>query len=215
MNPQLRSLLRKASRAVGNALRTRLASPRPRTDDGRSPSPAPSPRTAGRDSQRPGGRDNRSSRPRTTDGEPSPYGSASAREYSPGAELPQFDYQPHNDNDADPGEVVWTWVPYEDDPSVGKDRPVLVLARLRDDVVVLQMTSQDRDKDRADEARWGRYWFDIGSGNWDNRGRESEVRLDRLLRVGQGAIRREGGVLDRHIFDQVIAAVEDAHRRGL
>ena len=25
--------------------------------------------------------------------------------------------------------MVWAWVPYEDDPAQGKDRPVLVLAR--------------------------------------------------------------------------------------
>ena len=32
---------------------------------------------------------------------------------------------------ADPGEVVWGWVPYEDDPAQGKDRPVLLLAAAR------------------------------------------------------------------------------------
>ena len=37
-------------------------------------------------------------------------------------------YAPEIDGEPDPGEVVWAWVPYEDDPSQGKDRPVLVLA---------------------------------------------------------------------------------------
>ena len=27
----------------------------------------------------------------------------------------------------EPGEVVWTWVPYEEDPTRGKDRPVPVI----------------------------------------------------------------------------------------
>ena len=36
-------------------------------------------------------------------------------------------YQPERDGDPDPGEVVWTWVPYEDDPEQGKDRPVVVI----------------------------------------------------------------------------------------
>ena len=36
-------------------------------------------------------------------------------------------YAPERDGEPDPGEVVWAWVPYEDDPSQGKDRPVLVL----------------------------------------------------------------------------------------
>ena len=40
-------------------------------------------------------------------------------------------YAPDLDGQADPGEIVWTWVVYEDDPSKGKDRPVLVVGRDR------------------------------------------------------------------------------------
>ena len=40
-------------------------------------------------------------------------------------------YAPDLDGRADPGEIVWTWVVYEDDPSKGKDRPVLVVGRDR------------------------------------------------------------------------------------
>jgi hypothetical protein len=40
-------------------------------------------------------------------------------------------YSPNLDGRADPGEVVWTWVTYEEDPSRGKDRPVLVVGRDR------------------------------------------------------------------------------------
>ena len=50
--------------------------------------------------------------------------------------LPPFQYAPNPDGDADPGEVVWTWVSYEDDPSQGKDRPVVVLARVPEGLVV-------------------------------------------------------------------------------
>src|ERR1700752_2148705 len=35
-------------------------------------------------------------------------------------------YAPEADGEPDPGEVVWAWVAYEDDPSRGKDRPVLL-----------------------------------------------------------------------------------------
>ena len=38
-------------------------------------------------------------------------------------------YAPDLDGRADPGEIVWTWVVYEDDPTKGKDRPVLVVGR--------------------------------------------------------------------------------------
>ncbi len=41
--------------------------------------------------------------------------------------LPRFHYAPKANGKPDPGEVVWAWVPYEEDPSQGKDRPVLVI----------------------------------------------------------------------------------------
>lgn len=125
--------------------------------------------------------------------------------------LPVFDYAPRRDGDADPGEVVWTWVPYEDDPTRGKDRPVLVLAHAGADVVVAQLTSKDHDRDAADEARWGRYWFDIGAGEWDSRGRPSEVRLDRLLRVRRDSVRREGGALEESVFREVVLEMRRLH----
>lgn len=34
----------------------------------------------------------------------------------------RVEYTPDMDGEADPGEVVWAWVPYEDDPHRGKDR---------------------------------------------------------------------------------------------
>ncbi len=40
-------------------------------------------------------------------------------------------YDPHADGRPDPGEVVWGWVPFEDDPKRGKDRPVLLIGARR------------------------------------------------------------------------------------
>ncbi|GAB3593864.1 hypothetical protein GCM10027446_16740 [Angustibacter peucedani] len=120
-------------------------------------------------------------------------------------------YDPHDDGVADPGEVVWTWVPYEEDHSQGKDRPVLVVGRDGHHLLALMLTSKDHDRDAADEARHGREWLDLGSGAWDSRGRPSEVRVDRVLRVEQGAVRREGGRLDRARFDEVAAALRARH----
>ena len=123
-------------------------------------------------------------------------------------------YAPERDGEPDPGEVVWAWVPYEDDPSQGKDRPVLVLDTAGDGEadgwVGLMLSSQDHDRDAADEARWGRYWMDVGTGGWDSQGRPSEVRLDRLIHLERGAVRREGAALDETIFTAVVEA-----RRGL
>jgi hypothetical protein len=106
----------------------------------------------------------------------------------------------------DPGEVVWAWVPYEDDPARGKDRPVLVLAREADQVVGLPLTSKDHDRDAAQEARAGRLWMDVGAGAWDGRRRPSEVRLNRVLHLPVTAVRREGAALDPHVFRAVVAA---------
>jgi hypothetical protein len=48
-------------------------------------------------------------------------------------------------------------------------------------------------------------WVGIGSGGWDYEGRESWVRLDRVLDVPEESIRREGAILDRKLFDVVAA----------
>nr|WP_157345805.1 type II toxin-antitoxin system PemK/MazF family toxin [Nocardioides sp. MAH-18] len=120
-------------------------------------------------------------------------------------------YAPHEDGRPDPGEVVWGWVPFEDDPDRGKDRPVLLIGRDGDLLLGLMLTSKDHDRDAADEARWGRSWMDVGSGGWDRDNRPSEVRLDRLLRLEASAVRREGAALDRRTFDLVIAAAREHH----
>ncbi|MFI2752488.1 type II toxin-antitoxin system PemK/MazF family toxin [Cellulomonas sp. P22] len=119
----------------------------------------------------------------------------------------RVEYSPDLDGAADPGEVVWTWVPFEDDPSRGKDRPVLVVGRDGAWLLALMLTSKDHDRDAADEARHGRRWTDIGTGGWDPRCRPSEVRLDRVLRIDPAAVRREGAVLDRARFEAVVRSL--------
>lgn len=131
-----------------------------------------------------------------------------------------MEYAPEIDGEPDPGEVVWGWVPYEDDPSQGKDRPVLILGPAADaggtaggtaGWAGLQLTSKDHDRDAADEARYGRHWMDVGSGGWDSERRASEVRLDRLLVLPAEAFRREGAALDPTVFAAVVAAAREFH----
>lgn len=105
-------------------------------------------------------------------------------------------YAPDLDGRADPGEVVWTWVVYEDDPSRGKDRPVLVVGRDRGTLLGLMLSSQEHHRDDRD-------WVGIGAGPWDYEGRESWVRLDRVLDVPEEGIRREGAILAREKFEVV------------
>ena len=110
------------------------------------------------------------------------------------------------DGRPDPGEVCWAWVPYEEDASRGKDRPVLVVGTEGPSLLALQLTSQDHDRDAEQERRAGRTWMDVGTGDWDAQRRPSEVRLNRLLHLDPATVRREGGVLARPVFEQVVEA---------
>ena len=121
------------------------------------------------------------------------------------------EYAPEIDGEPDPGEVVWGWVPYEDDPTQGKDRPVLLIGHRGEQWLGLMLTSKDHDRDAEDEARYGRHWMDVGTGGWDHEGRPSEVRLDRLLELDEAALRREGAALDRTTFDAVLAEAAKFH----
>lgn len=121
--------------------------------------------------------------------------------------LPDMTYAPDPDGAPDPGEIVWSWVPYEEDHTRGKDRPVLVIGHEGELLIGLQLTSQDHDRDEHQERRAGREWVDIGTGGWDLRGRSSEVRVNRLLRLDPTYVRREGAVLSRDRYADVIAAV--------
>lgn len=105
-------------------------------------------------------------------------------------------YSPSLDGKADPGEVVWTWVVYEDDPTQGKDRPVLVVGRNRSTLLGLMLSSKEHHGDDKN-------WIGIGSGDWDYEGRASWVRLDRVLDVPEEGIRREGAIMPRETFDIV------------
>lgn len=117
-------------------------------------------------------------------------------------------YSPDLDGRADPGEIVWTWVAYEEatPPGApnGKDRPVLVVGRDGTTVLGLMLSSQSkRDGDRD--------WMALGPGSWDAERRESWVRLDRVLDVPEDGIRREGAVLGRTRFDAVAARLRAEH----
>ncbi len=107
----------------------------------------------------------------------------------------RVEYSPELDGDPDPGEVVWTWVPYEDDPNRGKDRPVVIIGRTGDDLAGVQLTSR-RKRHRSQVP--------VGSVGWDPKRRPSYAKVDRLLRIDPDEVRREGAILDRDRFDAVV-----------
>jgi PemK-like, MazF-like toxin of type II toxin-antitoxin system len=116
----------------------------------------------------------------------------------------RLEYTPDLDGAADPGEIVWTWVKYEDDPHQGKDRPVLVVGRDGRTLLGLMLSSQSERDGQPD-------WLALGPGSWDREHRPSWIRLDRVLEVDEDGIRREGAVLDRERFDRVAAALREHH----
>jgi hypothetical protein len=113
-------------------------------------------------------------------------------------------YSPRIDGDPDPGEIVWTWVPFEEADGRGKDRPVLVVAaEPGDSVIAVALTSQ---------AHPGRpEYLAIGSGPWDGQGRPSFARIDRVFRVYPNGMRREGAALDARRFATVRAALRERY----
>jgi hypothetical protein len=116
-------------------------------------------------------------------------------------------YAPERDGDADPGEVVWTWVAFEDDPTQGKDRPVLVIGWDGPLLAAVQLSSKDhRGRDDAHE------WIEVGRGAWDPQGRVSYADASRLLRVEPHAVRREGAALDEEAFRRVLVRVQELNR---
>ncbi len=117
----------------------------------------------------------------------------------------RIDYAPDRDGAPDAGEIVWTWVPYEENDGRGKDRPVLVIGRQSADrVYAVRMTSKPHDGERD--------YLSIGAGRWDSQGRESWVDIEQLYSVHETGLRREAAVLDRDRFGRIAAALARRYR---
>jgi len=110
------------------------------------------------------------------------------------------EYAPEKDGAPDAGEVIWTWVPYEENDGRGKDRPVLVIGRHSPErAYAVRMTSRAHERDRD--------YLSIGTGEWDSQRRESWVDIEQLYSVHEDGMRREAAILDRSAYDRVAAAL--------
>lgn len=110
-------------------------------------------------------------------------------------------YAPDADGAPDAGEIVWTWVPYEERDGRGKDRPVLVIARQsRDRVYAVRLTSTPHPGSVDHLA--------LGPGEWDSRRRPSWVDLGQLYSVHERGMRREASALDAARFTRVADALQ-------
>ncbi|WP_458109339.1 type II toxin-antitoxin system PemK/MazF family toxin [Arthrobacter sp. R3-55] len=115
-------------------------------------------------------------------------------------------YSPKPDGQPDPGEIVWSWVPFEEDHARGKDRPVLLVGRDREWLLGLMLTTKDHNNGvRAAD------YVDIGTGPWDRQGRPSEINIGRVIRLDPAAVRREGAILGKAQFREVARALQTRH----
>ncbi|KRE23693.1 growth inhibitor PemK [Agromyces sp. Soil535] len=113
-------------------------------------------------------------------------------------------YTPSRDGEPDPGEIVWTWVPYEERDGRGKDRPVAIVAASGGgDFLAVQLTSRAHDADRDFVA--------LGDGAWDATGRPSWARIDRVFRVRTAGMRREAASLDAVRYARITQALGERY----
>jgi hypothetical protein len=71
-------------------------------------------------------------------------GGGSVRSAPTGDRARRVVYAPDPDGAADPGEIVWAWVPFEEDARQGKDRPLLVVGRAGGELLGLMLSSQHK-----------------------------------------------------------------------
>lgn len=178
------TLITAVAPAVRSALRTATQPKSRRTAPRNAPSHPAAPGSAQQPPPPAGGSPGRTGTDRTVEVDPHAVGTV------------RTTYSPVSDGDPDPGEIVWTWVPYQENDGQGKDRPVLVVAaEPTGTVLVVQLTSKTHEGD--DE------FVPVGSGDWDSAHRPSWVNLERVLRVHPLGMRREASALGRQEFDRV------------
>ena len=114
----------------------------------------------------------------------------------------QMQYAAQNNGAPDPGEVVWTWVPFAENDGRGKDRPVLLMARIGTNAWAGCYLS----------TKEHRNFVSVGSGSWDSQRRESFLSPERVLRVTESGMRRESMAVDPARFKNAADAVRKWHR---
>ena len=138
------------------------------------------------------------------EGSPGQFGPGRTRDIQPEdlARL-RLEYAPNPDGDPDPGEVIWTWVPYVENDGRGKDRPVLIIGRLDARTVVgCYLSTKQHPR-----------FIPIGTGGWDSKGRESFLSPGRLLQISHEGMRRESAQIDKQRFEATIADILAFHRQ--
>lgn len=133
---------------------------------------------------------------REYDSSPGQYGAGATRDLTR-AEIAELSpsYSPNPDGDPDPGEVIWTWVPYVENDGRGKDRPVLIISRLADGSTAgCYLSTKDHDG-----------YISVGRGA--KRDARAFLNPERLLRITDEGMRREGTVMPEERFAKATAEI--------
>ena len=135
-------------------------------------------------------------------GEPGQFGPGATRDL-PRSEIARLtpSYTPNPDGDPDPGEVVWTWVPFVENDGRGKDRPVLIIASIDAQTTAGCYLS----------TKYHDGFIEVGTGGWDPQGRESYLNPERILRITHEGMRREGHVLPEKRFRAAVHEIGAEH----
>ncbi|HJG44621.1 type II toxin-antitoxin system PemK/MazF family toxin [Corynebacterium phoceense] len=112
-------------------------------------------------------------------------------------------FAPDMDGQADSGEVVWVWTP----STPPQERAVLVVGRTRATILGL-LISPNPDHSTDDS------WLAIGSGEWDEQGRQCWIRLDRVLEIAEEQVRRQGALFPERRFERIANRLRSRYHWG-
>lgn len=116
-------------------------------------------------------------------------------------------FAPDMDGQADSGEVVWVWAPTGGPSSPPSERAILLVGRTRSTVLGLLISANATHAD--DDS-----WLEIGSGEWDESGRQCWVRLDRVLEVSEEQVRRKGILFPQRRFERIALRLRQKYHWG-
>lgn len=105
-------------------------------------------------------------------------------------------FTPDMDGQVDSGEVVWVCTPGETAHCAPQERAILVIARTRTEVIGLLISPNPQHTTEDN-------WLEIGTGEWDEDGRECWIRMDRVIEVPETQIRRQGTLFPPRRFERI------------
>lgn len=113
-------------------------------------------------------------------------------------------YAPNMDGQVDPGEVVFFLAQGDNASDQPQERALIVVGRIGDQITGL-LTSPNPNN------QWKKTWIDIGAGPWDTQGRQAWARVDKVIRISESDIRRQGAVIPPARFERIAMRLRDEY----